>query len=459
MRQHEPDQQPLLLPGGRQRRELLGRVPVQWPLPGQRHRYIAQRNFLVLDRRKGAWQAAWDLEDSGRTPALPATLRMTTMATHSYRPATLLVHQGRDRDPATGASAIPIYQASTYHHEGGRPGTYDYARSGNPSRDQVEEAIALLEGGTRGFAYASGMAAIGNALALLQSGDHLVAPEDLYGGSYRYLTTVLPELGIDITFVDTTRVQSIEEAITPRTRAIFLETPSNPLFRITDLRAVAEIGRQRGLLTLLDNTFMTPLLQPTFDLGIDVAIHSGTKFLGGHSDLLAGLVTVRDPDLARRLRQRQVSLGAVLSPFDSFLLARGIKTLKVRLEAAQNNATLLAERLRQHPAVARVIYPGLADFPDRDRHFSQATGAGAVLSFQLKDPAAVSALLEKVRLPIIAPSLGGVETILTHCWSMSHAAVPAEVKRRLGLPETLLRLSAGIEDVDDLWADLDQGLR
>jgi cysteine-S-conjugate beta-lyase len=302
------------------------------------------------------------------------------------------------------------------------------------------------------------MAAIGSALALLKSGDHLIATEDLYGGSYRYLTTVLPQQGIEVTFVDSTDPQRIEEAVRPNSRALFLETPSNPLFRITDLRAAAEIARRRGLLTLVDNTFMTPLLQQPLALGIDVVIHSATKFLGGHSDLLAGLVTVADADLGRRLKQFQNAFGAVLSPFDSFLLARGIKTLKLRLEAAQQNATILAQRLRQHEAVEQVFYPGLDDAPGRQRHFSQATGAGAVLSFALRGTPQVQKLLETVRLPIIAPSLGGVETILTHCWSMSHAAIPATVKRKLRIDEHLLRLAVGIEDVDDLWDDLAAGL-
>ena len=380
------------------------------------------------------------------------------MSSHPYRPATLLVHQGRDRDPATGASNIPVYLASTYHHPGGKSGEYDYARSGNPSRDQVEEAIALLEGGVRGFAYASGMAATGSALSLLSAGDHLIAPEDLYGGSWRYLTGVLPQQGISVSFVDTGDLDAVAGAIRPETRAIFLETPSNPLFKIADLRAIAALAKEHGLITLLDNTFMTPLLQKPLELGIDVAIHSATKFLGGHSDLLAGLVTTADPELAKRLKYFQNAFGAVLPPFDSFLLARGIKTLKLRLEAAQANAQVLAERLAAHPAVARVYYPGLPDFAGRNLHFAQASGAGAVLSFELKETERVKPLLQQVELPIIAPSLGGVETILTHCWSMSHAAIPAETKLRLGIRESLLRISTGIEDVEDLWEDLERGL-
>lgn len=380
------------------------------------------------------------------------------MNKRDYRPATLLVHQGKDRDPATGASTVPIYQASTYHHAGGASGEYDYARSGNPSREQVEDAIALLEGGTRGFAYASGMTAIGSALALLESGDHLVASADLYGGSWRFITSVLPQKGVAFTLVDTTDPSAIEAAITPQTRALFLETPSNPLCRITDLRAMVELAGRYGLITMLDNTFMTPLLQRPLDLGIDITIHSATKFLGGHSDILAGLVAVSDKALGKQLKYFQNAFGAVLSPFDSFLLSRGIKTLKVRLEAAQSSADELARRLVRHPAIGRVWYPGLDDFPGRELHFSQASGAGAVISFELREEAQVKKLLDTVQLPIIAPSLGGVETILTHCWSMSHGALPAEDKLRQGISKRLLRISVGLEDVDDLWEDFATGL-
>ncbi len=376
----------------------------------------------------------------------------------NYKPATLVVHQGTDRDPFTGAATVPIYQASTYHHPDGQPGEFDYARSGNPSRQQVEDAVALLEGGTHGFAYASGMAAIGSALALLKSGDHLIVPEDLYGGSYRYLTRLIPDLGIDVTFTDFGDLNKISAAINDRTRGIFIETPSNPQFQVTDIRGIVAIARENDILTFLDNTFMTPLLQRPLELGVDVSIHSATKFLGGHSDILAGVNVTKDPVLAKKMRRFQNGFGAVLSPFDCFLLSRGLKTLKVRLEAAQQSADELADRLADHPAISRIIYPGRDDFPQKKLHFSQASGPGAVLSFELKDKDKVNSLLETIKLPIIAPSLGGVESILTHCWSMSHAAMPAEVKNRLGIGEGLLRLSVGIEDVDDLWEDLDAAL-
>lgn len=378
--------------------------------------------------------------------------------TKNLRSATRLVHQGVDRDPATGAATVPVYLASTYHHEEGRPGQYDYARSGNPSRQQVEDAIALLEGGVRGFAYSSGMAAIGGALALLRSGDHLIAPDDLYGGSHRYLSTILPQQGIEVEMIDMTDLDLVEATIRPETRAIFLETPSNPLFKIIDIAAVASLARERGLLTMIDNTFMTPLLQRPLDLGIDIVIHSATKFLGGHSDLLAGLVTTADEEIAERIYAFQNAFGCGLAPFDSFLLSRGIKTLKVRLEAAQAGTRILVERLLDHPAVSRVYYPDLADFPGRSLHLQQASGPGAVFSFELKEQKSVGKLLKTVQLPIIAPSLGGVETILTHCWSMSHAAVPVADKERLGIRETLVRISTGIEDPEDLWEDLEAGL-
>ena len=380
------------------------------------------------------------------------------MSEKTYKPATLVVHQGKDRDPFTGAATVPIYQASTYHHPDGQPGTYDYARSGNPSREQVEEAVALLENGTHGFAYASGMAAIASALALLKSGDHLIVPEDLYGGSYRYLTQIIPDLGIDVTFTDFCDPNKVAEAVTDKTRGIFIETPSNPQFQISDIRALVEIAKKGNILTFLDNTFMTPLLQRPLDLGVDVTIHSATKFLGGHSDILAGVNVTRDATLAKKMRRFQNGFGAVLGPFDSFLLSRGLKTLKVRLEAAQNSAGELAGRLAAHPAIARTLYPGLPDFTQKGLHFSQADGPGAVLTFELKDKEKVKPLLEKIRLPIIAPSLGGVESILTHCWTMSHAAMPIEVKNRLGIGEGLLRLSVGLEDIEDLWEDLESAL-
>jgi len=380
------------------------------------------------------------------------------MTENGYRIGTTLVHQGIDRDPATGACVVPVYNASTYHHTGGKPGEFDYCRSGNPSRKQVEDAIALLEGGVRGFAYSSGMAAIAGALSLLKSGDHLIAPDDLYGGTHRYLSQILPEQGVSVSFVDQCSIQAVKDAIRPETRGIYLETPSNPLFKVCDIRALAALAQQKGFISFLDNTFMTPLLQRPLDLGIDISIHSATKFLGGHSDLMAGLTATRCEELGKKLYRYQNAFGCGLSPFDCFLLSRGIKTLKVRLEASQATAGELARRLENHPAVKRTIYPGLEGYPYKEQHFAQAAGAGALISFELADRELIRPLLQRMKLPIIAPSLGGVETILTHCWSMSHAAIPAEIKNRMGLPETLMRISVGLEDVEDLWEDLEQAL-
>jgi cystathionine beta-lyase len=380
------------------------------------------------------------------------------MSQSFYRVATQLVHQKQDRDPHTGAATVPIYQASTYHHPSGIAGDYDYARSGNPSRAQVEDAVAQLEGAEYGFACPSGMAAVGTALSLLHAGDHLIAPLDLYGGNYRYFTNLLPHQGIEVSFVDVADLTQVKKAITPKTRGLFLETPSNPSFLISDIRGLAQLAQDHGIITFLDNTFMTPLLQQPLELGIDVVIHSATKFLGGHSDLLAGVVVTDNCELVQQLKRFHNGFGAVLAPFDSFLLSRGLKTLKLRLEAAQKSAQILAERLQQHPTVNRVLYPGLDNFKQKTLHFSQASGAGAVLSFEVADKSIVSRILRKVKLPIIAPSLGGVETILTHCWSMSHAAIPEDVKLQLGINEGLLRISVGIEDVEDLWEDLEQAL-
>lgn len=381
------------------------------------------------------------------------------MSKSNLRIATKLVHQGKDRDPFTGAATVPVYMASTYHHPKGKPASeFNYARSGNPSRQQVEDAIAILEEGVQGFAFASGMAAIDCCLSLIPANSHIIAPMDLYGGTYRILSAVLPQRAIEVTFVDTADLAAVENAIQQNTRAIFLETPANPLFTVTDIRAIVALAKPKGILTYLDNTFMTPYLQRPLPLGIDIVLHSATKFLAGHTDLVAGLATTANPELAADLRRLQNTLGGVLSPFDSFLLSRGIKTLKVRMDAEQHGAQLIAERLSSHPSVARVFYPGLPDHPGRALHFNQASGPGAVLSFELKDTQSVWRFLENLSLPIVAPSLGGVETIVTHCWSMSHMAIPGPVKEKIGIRETLLRVSVGIEDPEDLWDDLQHGL-
>lgn len=373
---------------------------------------------------------------------------------------TRLIHSGRDRDPATGASSIPIYQASTFAQpDPEHPGPYDYARSGNPTREALEHAIAKLEGGAQGLAFSSGMAATSSVLLLFQPGDHLVVGQDIYGGTYRILTSLFKRWKLEVTFADSTRPAEFRKAISPATKALFIETPANPLLSITDLRAMAAIAREHGILAITDNTFMTPYLQRPLEAGFDIVVHSATKFLGGHSDLVAGLAVTREATLGRHLRAIQNSFGAILGPQDSWLVQRGIKTLGVRLEAQQRTAGEVARWLQQHPAVKCVHYPGLPGHPGHALHASQASGPGAVLSFELADKAAALRLLGNTKLAMPAVSLGGVESILSYPAMMSHAAMPRDERLARGITDGLLRLSAGLEAAEDLVADMESALR
>jgi cystathionine beta-lyase len=372
---------------------------------------------------------------------------------------TRILHTGHDRDPYTGASSIPIYQVSTYNQEDPvEIGRYEYGRGQNPTRDALEETIAVLEGGKQGFAFASGVAAIASTLLLFQPGDHLVVTEDVYGGTYRLLTDLFRRWGLHATFVDFSNPEKAEAAITPNTKALFAETPSNPILKISDLRALAEIARRHGLLSLVDNTFMTPYLQKPLALGFDVVLHSATKFLGGHSDLIAGLAVTCDDDLGRCLKGIQNSFGAILGPQDSWLVLRGIKTLAARMDAQQRTAEGLALWLSKHPAVKRVCYPTLPSHPGREVHLSQARGGGAVVSFELADGGAARCFLKGARLPLVAVSLGGVESILSYPATMSHAAMPREERLARGIEDGLVRLSVGLESEKDLREDLEQAL-
>ena len=369
--------------------------------------------------------------------------------------ATRLIHSGKDRDPYTGASSIPIYQASTFHQaDPEHLGHYDYARSGNPTREALEQAIASLEGGARGLAFASGMAATSSVLMLFAPGDHLVVGQDIYGGTYRALTTLFRQWKLEVTFVDSTDPASVRKAMTPATRAIFVETPANPLLSITDLRAIVAIAREHKVLAITDNTFMTPYTQRPLELGFDIVVHSATKFLGGHSDLIAGLAVTRDPELGHRLKVIQNTFGAILGPQDSWLVLRGIKTLGVRMEAQQRTAGVVAQWLLTRPEVKRVYYPGLETHPGYATHQAQASGAGAVLSFELRDVATALKLLKGVKLPLMAVSLGGVESILSYPATMSHAAMPRAERLARGISDGLVRLSAGLEAPEDLIADM-----
>ncbi|MCW2276646.1 trans-sulfuration enzyme family protein [Heliophilum fasciatum] len=380
-------------------------------------------------------------------------------AKDSLRPATQVIHTGTEPEEHTGAASVPIFMASTFHQRDiDAPQDFEYSRSGNPTRQAVEKALAALEGGRAGFAFASGMAAMTTALGLFGAGDHLIATRDIYGGTYRLLSQVWPRFGVETTFVDATDVEAIAAAARPNTRGLILETPSNPTLAITDLRAAADLARQQGWISIVDNTFMTPCLQQPLALGIDVVVHSATKFLGGHSDLIAGAIVVDDPALAKRIGYLQNAFGAVLSPHDSWLLLRGIKTLYVRMQAMQKTAQKVATALQAHREVKKVYYPGLIDHPGYGVHKAQSQGAGAVLSFDLGSRERVKAFLTKVRLALVAVSLGGVESILSYPTTMSHAAMEPEERESRGIGPGLLRISVGLEDADDLIADLEQAL-
>jgi cystathionine beta-lyase len=372
---------------------------------------------------------------------------------------TKLIHSGKDRDPYTGASSIPIYQVSTFHQaDPEHLGVYDYARSGNPTRGALEESIAALEGGARGLAFASGMAATSSVLMLFSPGAHLVVGQDIYGGTYRVLTTLFRQWKLDVTFVDSTDPESVRKAITPATRALFVESPANPLLTITDLRAMVAIAKEYNLIAITDNTFMTPYLQRPLELGFDIVVHSATKFLGGHSDLIAGLAVTRDGDLGHRLRTIQNTFGAVLGPQDSWLVMRGIKTLGVRMEAQQRTAGVIAQWLLKRPDVRQVYYPGLAQQAGHAVHQAQSSGGGAVLSVEFHEVATALKLLKGVKLPLTAVSLGGVESILSYPATMSHAAMPKAERQARGISDSLVRLSVGLESPEDLIADMAESL-
>ena len=372
---------------------------------------------------------------------------------------TRLIHSGADRDPHTNASSVPIYQVSTYHQpDPEHLGPYDYARSDNPTREALERSMAELEGGARGLAFASGMAATTAVLMLFQPGDHLVVGRDIYGGTYRVLTTVFHRWKLAVTFVDSTRPERVRAAIRPETRGLFVETPSNPLLQITDLRAMAELAREHKLLAITDNTFMTPYLQRPLALGFDIVVHSATKFLGGHSDLIAGVAVAREAAVGNRLRAIQNACGAILGPQDSFLVSRGLKTLAVRLDAQQRTAGLVARWLLTRAEVRHVYYPGVEEHAGHKVHAGQAGGPGAVLSFELADGPTAVAFLKRTTLPLVAVSLGGVESILSYPATMSHAAMPRTERLARGITDGLVRLSVGLESADDLIADLGTAL-
>ncbi|WP_407856872.1 trans-sulfuration enzyme family protein [Enterococcus hailinensis] len=372
---------------------------------------------------------------------------------------TKLIHGYRAFDETTGASSIPIYQCSTFKQTSIKEGQpYTYSRFGNPTRAALEEAVAAMENGNYAVAFASGMSAISAVLLSFDQGDHLVMCKSIYGGTFQLVNEVMQRFGIEITFVDETDLTAWEEAIRPNTKGLYLETPSNPLLSVTDIVGVVSIAKAHGLVTMIDNTFMTPQFQNPLDLGVDIVIHSATKFINGHSDVVAGLVITDDPVWHEQIFLQQKVLGGILGVEDCWLTMRGLKTMGLRMEQSVRSAEKISQMLEQHPAVKKVNYPGLKSHPGYEIQKQQASSGGAVLSFELADQEAVFAFAEALKIPIAAVSLGGVESILSYPVTMSHACVPKEEREKQGVTDGLLRLSVGIEDTADLLADLTQAL-
>ena len=370
-----------------------------------------------------------------------------------------LIRGGIFGDPLTRSVNVPIYQTSTFQQpELGTDPKWEYARTGNPTRAALEALIAELEGGTTGFAFASGMAAISTVLQLFKSGDRVLISSNVYGGTFRILDKVFKPFGLEYAIVDTSNAEAIKAAITDNVVAILVESPANPLMTVTDIRLVSGIAKAHGLLTIVDNTFMTPYLQRPLELGADIVIHSATKYLGGHSDLVAGLVVVKDDDLAERIGFLQNAVGAVLGPMDSFLLIRGIKTLAVRMDRHVANAQRVAEWLHDNDAVKVVHYPGLPDAQGYEINRKQARNGGAMIAFELKEGYDYRQFFRSLKLISLAESLGGVESLTCHPATMTHASIPREIRLKVGITDNLIRLSVGIEHIDDLIADLDQAI-
>ena len=370
-----------------------------------------------------------------------------------------LIHGGIYGGETTGAVNVPIYQTSTYEQQGiGQNKGWEYSRTGNPTRAALEALIAELEGGTQGFAFGSGMAALTAVLSLFKSGDKIVISSNVYGGTFRVLDKIFKNFNITYSIEDTTNLETLDSKITPDVKAILIETPANPLLTITDLRGVADIAKKHGILSIVDNTFMTPYLQRPIESGIDIVVHSATKYLGGHSDVVAGLAVVHDKELADRLAFIQNATGGVLGPFDSFLLIRGIKTLGVRLDRHTENALKIAKWLEKHEAVKKVYYPGLEDAQGYEINKKQAKNGGAMISFELKENYDFKKFFSSLGLIALAESLGGVESLACHPASMTHASIPREIREKVGITDGLIRLSVGIESADDLIEDLAQAI-
>lgn len=373
--------------------------------------------------------------------------------------ATTAIHAGQEPDPTTGAVAVPIYQTSTYVQDAlGQHKGFEYARTQNPTRLACERNLAALEGGVAGHCFASGMSAINVVLLLLKAGDHVIVSENTYGGTYRLFERVLKEFGLTFSYVDTTAAINVEAALRPTTRMVFVETPTNPMMAIADLAGIAEICQARDLRLVVDNTFMSPFFLRPLEHGADIVVHSTTKYLNGHSDSVGGAVITARPEDAERIGFLQNAVGAILSPFDAFLIMRGTKTLALRMRQHDMNGRTVANFLTEHPQVQKVYYPGLLSHPQHERAKQQMSGFGGMIAFETGSLAAARMVLDNVRLCALAESLGGVETLISHPASMTHASVPAEQRARLGITDGLVRISVGVEDVDDIIADLDAAL-
>jgi cystathionine beta-lyase/cystathionine gamma-synthase len=379
--------------------------------------------------------------------------------TSRARFSTICLHAGQEPDPATGAIIVPIYQTSTYVQEAlGKHKGYEYARTQNPTRMALERNIAAMESGKAGFAFASGMAAIGAIATLLTSGDHVIVSDNTYGGTFRLFDKVLTRYQLTFTYVDTSDLDAVERAILPATRMLFVETPTNPVMRITDLRAAADLAHRHRLRLVVDNTFASPFVQRPIEFGADIVTHSTTKYLNGHSDSVGGIAVAERDDDIEWLRFVQNSEGAILGPFDSFLVLRGTKTLPLRMQQHNRNGMALAEFLAAHAKVKRVYYPGLCTHPQHELASRQMNGFGGMLAFDVGSLDAARRVLNAVRLHALAESLGGVETLISHPATMTHASVPPERRAALGITDGMIRISAGIEDIEDLKEDLAQAL-
>ena len=372
----------------------------------------------------------------------------------------LLIHGGIDGDEKTGAVNIPIYQTSTYKQpKFGVNKGYEYSRTGNPTREALEKLVSDLEEGYAGFGFASGMAATTAVLSIFKSGDKIVISNNVYGGTFRVLDKVFNHFGIKYEIVNTSNLDELKNSIDETVKAIFIESPTNPLMDITDIEAISNIAKEKGIYTIVDNTFMTPYLQKPIKLGADIVIHSATKYLGGHSDTVSGVVVVNSKDLAERLHFIQNSTGGILSPFDSFILIKGIKTLAVRMDRHNENAKIIAEFLRSREEIEKIYYPGFKDHPGYEIQKKQANGYGGMISFVIKKGYDYKKFFENLKIVTFAESLGGVESLVCHPASMTHSAIPYEIREKVGIIDNLIRLSVGIENIEDLIKDIENALK